>query len=107
MAEKNEFADDAPASDRTALRNLKMILGEGGLRNPDGSLAVPIYSISDQLRASLAKAGLKGFKNGGHVERDGIYKLHQGEYVLSHRDVEQAKSSGGKSVAKRIWQDRD
>ena len=104
MAEKNEFADDAPASDRTALRNLKMILGEGGLRNPDGSLAVPIYSISDQLRASLAKAGLKGFKRGGHVEKDGLYQLHKGEYVLSHRDVEKAKSGGG-GVLRKVRRD--
>jgi hypothetical protein len=102
MAQKNEFADDAPATDRTALRNLKIIQGESDLRNPDGSLAVPIYTISDRLRAQLERAGLKGFKNGGHVEKDGIYKLHKGEYVLSHRDVEQAKSSGGSGIIQKV-----
>lgn len=31
---------------------------------------------------------IRSFKNGGHVKKTGVYKLHKGEKVLSRKDLD-------------------
>jgi len=59
----------------------------------------------DRVRANRPSAGasLPGFKHGGKVPKDGIYKLDEGEVVIPAKDVDKAEKAGRNSDYRRIF----